>query len=115
MKTTTRIFLFVSLIILSFTFNACKKDAISVKSEKTYSENLPQVPGGWGSLSMSLTLRPNGTATLIEEGDMASDGKYKIKGDKLIYKSGSYVKDWEFTIISEQEIHSPNGNKLTLR
>lgn len=114
MKGIIKIVHIVALIMLSLTFSACEKDAISVKSEKTYSENLPVPPGGW-SISMSLTLRPNGTATLIEEGDMASEGSYKIKGNKLIFKTGSYPDDWKFTIISEQEIHAPGGQKLTLR
>ncbi|RZK24583.1 MAG: hypothetical protein EOO43_07400 [Flavobacterium sp.] len=114
MKAISNICPIVILMILSLTFSACKKDAISVKSEKVYSENLPALPGGWGSLSMSLTLRPDGTATLIEEGDMASEGKYKIKGQQLIFKTGSYPDDWKFTIISEQEIHSPSGKKLRL-
>lgn len=115
MKTIRNIFPIFLLTLLSLAFCGCEKDAISVKSEKVYSENLPAPPGGWGSPSMSLTLRPNGTATLIEEGDMASEGKYKIKGHQLIFKTGSYPDDWKFTIISEQEIHSPGGKKLTLR
>ena len=115
MKAITNTFSIVILIFLSLTFSSCEKDAISVESEKTYAENLPASPYGWGSAAMGLTLRPDGTATLIEEGDMASDGKYKIKGNQLILKTGSYPDDWKFTIISEQEIHSPNGKKLMLR
>jgi len=115
MKAITNVFPIVMLVLLSLTFSACEKDAISVKSEKIYSENLPAEPGGWGSPSMSLTLRPNGTATLIEGGDMASEGRYKIKGNQIIFKSGSQLDDWKFTIISEQEIQSPFGHKLTLR
>jgi hypothetical protein len=115
MKPITNTYSILILLFLSLTFSACKKDAISVESEKVYSENLPVVPGGWGSSSMSLTLRPNGTATLIEGGDMASEGKYKIRGHQIIFKTGSYSDDWKFTIVSEQEIHSPNGNKLMLR
>lgn len=115
MKAISNIFPILILTFLSLTFSACEKDAISVKSEKRYSENLPAPQGGWGSLSMSLTLRPDGTATLIEEGDMASEGKYKIKGHQIIFKTGSYSDDWKFTIISEQEIRSPGGKKLTLR
>ncbi len=114
MRGITKIFIIVFTILLSITFSGCKKDLISVESERRYSENLPLPPGGWG-IAMSLTIRPNGTATLVEEGDMASEGKYKIRGDKLIFKSASQVNDWKFSIISENEIHAPKGQKLTLR
>lgn len=115
MKRVTILYSFMIMMILSFTLSSCEKDIISVKSDKIYSENLPVEEGGWGSLSMSLTLRPNGTAILIEGGDMASEGKYKITGDEIIFRTRSYPDDWKFKIISEQELQSPDGKKLMLQ
>ncbi|WP_256004991.1 hypothetical protein [Pedobacter deserti] len=109
-----KIFFFFVPLILIVTLSACEKGVIAVKSDKIYRERLEPLPGGWGSLAMSIELKPNGKATLIEEGDMASEGTYKIKGDKLIMKNYSYTEPLTFKIISEEEIHSPSGKKLYL-
>jgi len=54
-----------------------------------------------------------GAATLIEGGDMASEGSYRINGDKIILKVPGH-KTIRFRIISEQEIHADSGEILFL-
>ena len=100
------------LILIIIPLNACKKDAISVKAEKFYYERVVLPPGGWGG-GMGLRLRPNGTAMLIEGGDIASEGTYNIRGSKLTLRIDG-TKPYKFTIISEQEIHAETGEKLLL-
>jgi hypothetical protein len=110
MKHLNKIVLFAVLILLVFSLNACKKDAISVKTEKAYYERVVLQPGDWYT-GMGLRLQPNGKATLIEGGDMASEGHYKIQGNKLTLRIEGF-KPRKFTIISEQEIHAETGEKL---
>jgi hypothetical protein len=101
------------LLALFMSFSACKKDAISVKTDKFYYERVVVPPGGWGG-GMSLLLKPNGTARLIEGGDIASDGNYSIKGNELTLRTGNRSDPYLFTIISEQEIQAETGEKLIL-
>jgi hypothetical protein len=110
MKHLNKIAPFAVLILLVFSLNACKKDAISVKTEKAYFERVVLQPGDWYT-GMGLRLQPNGIATLIEGGDAASVGKYKIRGNKLTLNIVG-IKPFKFTIISEQEIHAETGEKL---
>ncbi|MEJ7560777.1 MAG: hypothetical protein WKF66_20870 [Pedobacter sp.] len=100
------------LLLLVICFQACKKDAISVRTEKAYYERVINPPGGWGGDGMGLRLKPNGSAILIEGGDMASEGRYRISGNKLTLRTTSRSEPYKFTIISEQEIHAETGEVL---
>nr|WP_068886919.1 hypothetical protein [Pedobacter panaciterrae] len=102
-----------AVFVLFISFSACKKDLISVKTEKSYREPQTVSEGEWYT-GMVLTLRPNRTATLILGGDAACEGRYDIKGAKLTFKMSTQKEKYSFTIISEQEIHGENGEKLLL-
>lgn len=106
MKKATTVSKVIILLTVLLSFGACRKDAISVKNEKHYTERVTN--------GMSLLLKPNGSAELIEGGDMVSKGNYKIKGNKLTLRSSNQSSDFNFTIISEQEIQSETGNRLIL-
>jgi len=92
--------LYLAILLLAV---GCKKDRISVKQSKQYSE-VGHVPmdvydGGW-----SLTLKPDGVADLNPGGDIVYRGTYKISGSKLKVvteqNSGSFI----FEIISDTQI-----------
>jgi len=101
------------LFFLIISFQACKKDAISVKKEKYYHERIDNPTGGWITQGMGLRMGRRGAATLIEGGDMASEGSYRINGDKIVLKVPGH-KTIRFRIISEQEIHADSGEILFL-
>ena len=103
----------IMLLLLIISFQACKKDAISVKKEKSYHERIDNPTGGWITEGMGIRMQRNGSATLIEGGDMASEGSYRINGDRITLKIPGY-KTLKFTIISEQEIHADSGETLYL-
>jgi hypothetical protein len=112
MKQKVRIIRIFALLVLLITFSACKKDVFKVKTEMHYKEQVVAPEGGSGG-GMALTLKPNNSAILIEGGDQVALGGYKIQGKILIVKVDN-VKEYIFTIVSEQEIHARTGEKLIL-
>ena len=102
----------LTVMFLLIFFSSCEKDAITVETEKSYAQPRTGPEGEWYT-GMSLTLKPNGKATLIEGGDMATDGRYDIKGKKINFNGGLFNK-YQFTIISEQEIQTESGLSLFL-
>lgn len=112
MKRKVRITQIFALLAIMISFCACEKDAFKVKTEKHFKERVV-LPEGRSGGGMALTLKPNNSAILIEGGDLVALGGYQIKGKILIVKIDE-VKEYIFTIISEQEIQARTGQKLIL-
>jgi len=103
---------FVLIAVLGLA--ACKKDALKVDTEKYYvqasSAPVTDLLGG----GMSLTLKPNGTADINPGGDIVWSGTYNISGKKITVKVPDINIKYNFTIVSNDEIHGENGQILKL-
>ncbi len=103
--------LFAAIMLLSF--SACKKDKISVTTEKTYIQ-ANHTPSGTYDGGWQLTLTPEGIADIIPSGDIIYRGTYKVTGDKIKVKSDG--GNFEFKIITETALkEAKNGTILKLK
>jgi hypothetical protein len=94
---------------------ACKKDAIQIIEDKHYSQiNAPLVADPQYTTAISLTLKPNGTGYIAPGGDIMHEMTYDVSGKKITVKLSDKYK-YRFDIISDQELHGPNGEVLKLQ
>ena len=110
----------VTTILLSalICFASCKKDALVVKKEKNYQQiNAGPETEYEISPSISLTLWPNGQASIRPGGDIYYKSTYKIKGKEITVEitSPNPPLTSYFTIISDTELHGRRGEVLMLR
>lgn len=114
MSTTKKLKTLVFLLIAALSFTACKKDALEVKTEKTFvsatSTPATDLAGG----RTELTLKPGGSASILPGGDILWNGTYKISGKKITVYVQQSDEKYRFTIISDTEIHSEYGEVLKL-
>ncbi|MBS7565801.1 hypothetical protein KHS38_15445 [Mucilaginibacter sp. Bleaf8] len=101
------------LLVLVLLLSACKKDALKVDEEKHYEQvnASPSTDPIIGS-AISLTLKPDGVGDIVPGGDIRWNATYKISGKKLTVAVKDIDHKFEFTIISDDEIHGENGEIL---
>lgn len=105
-------FSFVLIGIVAF--SSCKKDALKITTEKTYSQPSVEAAHDLYGGAMSLTLKPGGMASINPGGDIVYSGNYDISGHKITVKVEQTQSKYIFTIISDEEIHGENGEILML-
>ena len=94
----------ICIIFTVLIFSACKKDAIKVDKNKTYS-----------GAQMQVTLTPAGTGGMfLGSNDGGFPITYKINGKTLKVSRTQFDDMYKFKIISENEIKY-NGKSLYLR
>ena len=104
------------LLILCVSLNACKKDALIVDEEKSYFQiNAPAPVDPMLGTPIYLTLKPDGTGGFLLNGDIISEAKYKVRGNKIIVDVADLNKTFRFTIVSYTELHGEKGEILKLR
>lgn len=112
MKNTIKNLSVLLLIILCM--GACKKDALQVNEEKEFIQvnaaTATDLVGG----GVDLLLKPNGIAGINPGGDIVWNATYDISGNKLPVKIKETNTKYQFTIISDEEIHGQNGEILKL-
>lgn len=96
-------YLFVLLALFAITLNACKKDALNVKQEKTFVQ-VGATGSNLGFGGVILTLLPDGKADLMLGGDIVWRGTYSISGKNIKVVIDGETKLYRFTIVSENEI-----------
>ena len=62
-----------------------------------------------------LTLKPDGTGGFLLNGDIISEAKYKVRGNKIIVDVADLNKTFRFSILSDTELHVEKGEILKLR
>ena len=104
------------LLILVVSLNACKKDALIVDEEKSYFQiNAPAPVDPMLGTAIYLTSKPDGTGGFLLNGDIISQAKYKVRGNKIIVDVADLNKTFRFTIISDTELHGEKSEILKLQ
>jgi hypothetical protein len=104
-------YLFVVLLSLV----GCKKDALQIREEKSYHQvNAAPTTDRLLGNAVSLTLKPGGSALINPGGDIMWSASYKISGSKIKVHVPDLDKNYQFTIISDNELHGENGEVLRI-
>jgi hypothetical protein len=104
-------YVFLMLMIL---LAGCKKDAMEVKVEKRFAQVNAAVSTDPRFGGVTLTLSPNGIASINPGGDIMWSATYKIRGNTLTIKVQEIDSEFRFTIVSDQELSGSNGEVLKL-
>ena len=109
-KQTLLLFFFLTCAVLT----GCKKDAITVKENKTFREiNTAPPTDPRFSNTMVVTLTPNGTGGISLGGDAIYPATYDISGSTLKITDNSTQQTYKIKIVSDTELNY-NGRILKL-
>ncbi|MEP6612739.1 MAG: hypothetical protein ABJA76_12665 [Mucilaginibacter sp.] len=109
-RTLCALLMFIAVLSL----NACKKDALEIKVEKTYAQARTAPATDLVEGGITLTLKPDGTAGINPGGDIVWSSTYDISGKKITVKVRDLNTTYKFTVISDEEIHGEHGEILKL-
>ncbi len=102
----------LSLLIL---FVGCKKDALTIESEKLYIQEIAVPATNPFAGPMSLSLKPGEIGDFSPGGDIMYRVTYNISGKNITFKVADLNRKYKFTIISEKELRAENGEILLLK